>query len=108
MLDAWIQEVTIDMIPDGICKTIAERIGTVNLLEVLKLVGGATFYFPKSETMLRGLRDEKIRTEYNGFNSFELSKKYNVSERWVRSIVENANTDYTSGKRGDSIKRQKY
>ena len=107
MLDTWIQEVTIDMIPDGMCKEIAEKIGIKNLFEVLELVGGATFYFPKPETMLKGWRDEKIRKEYNGFNSFELSKKYNVSERWVRSIVENVNTDYTSGKRGDSVRKQK-
>ncbi len=105
MSDTWVQELTTDMIPDGICKTIAEKIGTENLLEVLTLIGGSTFYFPKAETMLRSLRDQKIRKEFNGFNSFELSMKYNISERWVQLIIEKADTDKTSRNRGNTNKK---
>lgn len=81
-------KLTISMLPDGLCREIAEEIGADNLLKLSTMMGGMTFYMPRKESVLRTLRDIKIREEYNnGNNSVELSRKYNVSERWIRQIV---------------------
>lgn len=88
MSDDWIKELTPSMLPDGMHRQIAEKIGIENLLELSELVGGTTFYVQQKKKILRPLRDKKIREEYNGFNAAELSKKYDVSERWVRQLID--------------------
>lgn len=75
------------MLPDGVCKSIAEEIGTDNLLKLAVLVGGSTFYMPQAESILRPLRNQKIKDEYNGYNDAELARKYGVTPRHVREIV---------------------
>lgn len=92
MLEGWmkeaIPEVTLEMIPDGIFRSIAEKIGIPNLIEIAFLNGGQTLYIPKPELFLRSVRDDKIRKEYNGLNCLELTKKYGISERWVNKLTE--------------------
>lgn len=75
------------MLPDGICKAIAEEIGAENLLKLSVLVGGSSFYMPKAESILRPLRDQKIKEAYNGYNSPELAEKYGVTQRHIQQIV---------------------
>lgn len=86
MLKEWEEELTIDMVPEGLCREIAEEIGTNNLLKLASLVGGSSFYLPQKATLLRPLRDQKIRAEFNGYNVDEISRKYEVSQRWVQII----------------------
>ncbi len=93
MPDEWIRELTPSMLPDGMYKEIAEMIGTDNLLKLSSLIGGSTFYLPKQKQILRPLRDKKIREEYNGYNSLELSQKYDVSERWVQQVANQKDND---------------
>lgn len=76
------------MLPDGICKRIAEEIGADNLLKLAVLVGGSTFYMPQAESILRPLRNQKIKEEYNGYNSEELGRRYGVTPRKVQQIVQ--------------------
>lgn len=87
MSEEWTNELVPSMMPDGLCKAIAQEIGTDNLLKLSILIGGSTFYLPKRESILRPIRDIKIREEYNGYNTEELARKYNVSERWVCEII---------------------
>ena len=87
MLEPWTKELTSSMLPDGVCKSIAEEIGTDNLLKLAALVGGSTFYMPQAESILRPLRNQKIKEEYNGYNDAELARKYGVTPRHVREIV---------------------
>ena len=87
MLEPWTKDLTSSMLPDGICKSIAEEIGADNLLKLAVLVGGTTFYMPQAESILRPLRDQKIREEYNGYNDVELARKYGVTPRHVREIA---------------------
>lgn len=86
-MDMWKAELTPEMMPDGLCRTIAEEIGTENLLKLLRIVGGATVYLPLEERVLRPLRDKKIREEYNGYNVNDLARKYDVTTRWILKIV---------------------
>ena len=53
MLEPWTKGLTSSMLPDGICKSIAEEIGADNLLKLAVLVGGSTFYMPQAEGILR-------------------------------------------------------
>lgn len=85
-IDGFINELTTDMIPEGIYREIAEEIGVINFIKLAELVGGATIYIPKSESFLRPVRDLRIKKEFNGYNHAELAKKYNLSERWIREI----------------------
>ena len=87
MLEAWTNELTPSMLPDGVCRAIAEEIGADNLLKLSILIGGSTFYLPKKEAILRPLRDLKVCEEYNGYNTVELSKKYDITEGRVRQII---------------------
>lgn len=87
MLEPWTKDLTSSMLPDGICKSIAEEIGADNLLKLAVLVGGSTFYMPQAEGILRPLRDQKIKEEYNGYNDAELARKYGVTPRHVREIA---------------------
>ncbi len=87
MLEPWTNELTSSMLPDGICKRISEEIGADNLLKLAVLVGGSTFYMPQAESILRPLRDQKIKEAYNGYNIPELAERYGVTQRLVQQIV---------------------
>lgn len=80
------EELTLEMIPEGLYRCIAEAIGVSNFLIITEMLGGATTYIPKKESILRPVRDKRILEEYNGYNQAELAKKYGVSERWVRLL----------------------
>ena len=82
-------KLTIEMIPDGIWRTVAEEIGVDNLLKLAELVGGANIYIPKAESFVRPVLYEKIKEEYNGYNAPQLSRRYGVTERWIRQICRN-------------------
>lgn len=88
MLEPWTKELTSSMLPDGICKKIAEEIGADNFLKLAVLVGGSTFYIPQAESILRPLRNQKIKEEYNGYNSAELAGRYGITQRQVQQIVQ--------------------
>ena len=85
-MDGLMKELTLDMLPDGIYKEIAKAIGVENFYKLTKVVGGATIYLPKPDSVLRPVRDARIKTEFNGYNHPELAKKYGVTERWVRQL----------------------
>ena len=85
-MDNLSKELTIDMITDGDNRTIAEAIGVENFYKLCEVVGGATIYLPKPESVLRPVRDAHIKAEFNGYNHPELARKYGVTERWVRQL----------------------
>lgn len=80
------KELTLEMFPEGLYKDIAEAIGIQNFYKLSKVVGGATVYLPKPESVVRPVRDARIKAEFNGYNHPELARKYGVTERWVRQL----------------------
>ena len=44
-------------------------------------------YFPTEKMIYKDARDRKIVSEYNGFNHKELASKYNISESYIRAII---------------------
>ena len=85
-MDELAKEITLEMLPEGIYKDIAQAIGLENFYKLTKVVGGATIYLPKPESITRHVRDAHIKSEFNGYNHPELAKKYGVTERWVRQL----------------------
>lgn len=85
MNNLW-KELTIEMLPDNQWRQVAETIGIENFCKMLTIVGGTTTYIPQLDGLLRPVRDAHIKAEFNGWNYLELARKYNVTDRLVRSI----------------------
>ncbi len=92
-MDTLVNELTVEDIPEGTYKQIAESIGVVNLCKLAELLGGSTFYVPKVESLIRPVRNSHIKAEFNGYNHVELALKYNVSERLVRLLCGSGHMD---------------
>lgn len=85
-MDALVKELTVEDLPEGTYKLIANSIGVDNFCKLAELVGGSTVYIPKVESLLRPVRDDHIRKEFNGYNHSELAQKYGVTVRWIREL----------------------
>lgn len=85
-MDDLARELTIEMLPDGLWRQIADEIGIENFCKLADIIGGATVYIPKLESVLRPIRDMHIKAEFNGWNYIELARKYDITERLVRQI----------------------
>ena len=85
-MDELIKYMTLEMLPDGLYRQIAEEIGIENFYRLTKLVGGESIYIIKPDSFVRPARDIRIKAEFNGYNHTELAKKYGVTERWVRQL----------------------
>ncbi len=85
--EKMIEELTEDRIPtEGKCKEIVAKIGVQHFVELVKILGGTTFYLPKLDRIIKPVRDQHIINEYTGYNHYELAMKYNISERWIREL----------------------
>lgn len=80
------KELTVDMIPDGIWKTVASEIGPVNLIKLLAIVNGDDVYIPKPDRFLIPARDILIKREFNGYNHDALARKYSLTTGYVRRL----------------------
>jgi Mor family transcriptional regulator len=85
-LNRWINEVKAEDIPaeyqDLIC-----GIGVEAFLKLAYIIGGNTIYFPKLDRLIQPARDRLIIKEYNGSNLKELAVKYDLTDVWVRKII---------------------
>ena len=67
---------------------LAELVGYDNMMIIAKAFGGGeSIYFPKIESIERPGRNQKIISEFNGFNYKDLAKKYELTEMRIRSIM---------------------
>lgn len=83
----WIDEITIEDI-DEQYRHIAEVIGVEKFIELIKQLGGTTWYIPKIDRVLNEARKRKIRKEFNKYNRRELALKYGVSDRTISYLTE--------------------
>src|SRR5699024_12620756 len=68
-------------------ENIAMKIG-IDITKVLfEEFGGTSVYFPTEKMIYKEARDREIVSEYNGFNHKELAAKYNMSESYIRAII---------------------
>lgn len=85
-MDDFKKDLTLDMLDGVLYRQIAEAIGTENFVKLAEVVGGATIYIPKPESITRPVREARIKEEFNGYNHLELARRYGVTERWVRQL----------------------
>lgn len=91
-MDDLSKDLTLEMLPETY-QQIAEAIGTENFYKLAEVIGGATVYIPKPESLVRPIRDGRIKEEFNGYNHPLLAKKYGVTERWVRQLCGDGHTE---------------
>lgn len=65
-----------------------ELVGLERFLKIIDTAGGDFLYFPKRSTLERDLRRQAILREFDGGNYRQLARKYGISERHVRSILQ--------------------
>lgn len=71
----------------GDSKELAEIVGMPVFKKLVKYYGGSSIYIPKADWFVLPIRNKLIIREYNGENSFSLSRKWGMSERRVLEIV---------------------
>jgi len=85
-LNGFEKTITIEDLPEPYGQ-IAQMIGLENTIKLAHDFGGTITYFPKLDSIIKPLRDRKIREEFNGYNHECLAKKYNLTVQWIREIV---------------------
>lgn len=82
----WFDKISIDELPEPY-DLLVELIGIENVVKLALKMGGTTVYLPKIDTLFRKVRDKKICASFTGENYAKLAKKYGITERRVRTIV---------------------
>lgn len=70
----------------GVQKDIAEIIGIDNYIKLSLNFGGDNIYIQKYSEVIKIQRNAEIRGKFNGYNSDQLAKEYDLSERYVRLL----------------------
>lgn len=68
-------------------REIVRLIGIRNFTLLSNYARGDELYFPKAESVLAPARNRKIKQEFNGFNSKELARKYNLTVKQIHGIL---------------------
>lgn len=71
-------------------RPVVSLIGMESFLKLCQYAMGDELYFPMQKTILRNTRNRLIIQEYNGENLSELSRKYNLTLKRARDIIESA------------------
>ncbi|OQB15729.1 MAG: Mor transcription activator family protein [Firmicutes bacterium ADurb.Bin193] len=95
-MDAILAEVTPQELPPPY-SDIARAVNMETALRLAQLYQGTHLYFPKLDEVLRTKRNERIKKEFNGYNLKELAIKYNVTDRWIRELVGEAEDENQLG-----------
>ena len=67
-------------------RDIAEIIGIEKYIELTKTFGGDNIYIQKYSEVCKIQRNAEIRSKFTGYNSEELAKEYDLTERYVRQL----------------------
>lgn len=73
-----------------------ELVGMERFLKIIDTAGGEFLYFPKRSTLERTLRRQAIVKEYDGTNLRQLSRKYGLTDRHIRTILQEEGMRKTS------------
>lgn len=80
-------ELTSKQVPEDLY-WLYELVGLERFLKIIDTAGGDFLYFPKRSTLERDLRRQAILREFDGSNYRQLGRKYGISERHVRTILQ--------------------
>lgn len=70
----------------GVQRDIAEAIGIDSYIKLTKIFGGDNIYIQKYSEVIKIQRNAEIREKFNGYNSDQLAREYDLSERYVRML----------------------
>lgn len=70
-------------------REIADLIGMEMFIQLIKFYGGSTIYVPTENSILKPVRNQLIKRNFNGSNYKQLSKEFKISEMQVRNIINN-------------------
>lgn len=82
----WAKGVESEELPE-VYREMAEVIGVEPTLKLAQVFSGNNVYFPKLERSLIRVRNRVIRHQFNGANIKELARRWRLSARHIRSIV---------------------
>ncbi|MGD8561234.1 MAG: Mor transcription activator family protein [Desulfarculaceae bacterium] len=85
-LPEWIKQVTPQDLPE-VYQEMAEVIGVEATVYLARIFAGTSVYFPKLERALLSQRNRVIRREFDGANIKMLARRWGLSARHVRHIV---------------------
>ena len=68
-------------------ENIAMRLGIEKAKWLFEEFGGTSVYFPTEKMIYKDARDREIISQFNGFNHKELAVKYDMSESYIRAII---------------------
>lgn len=73
---------------DGNARELADTIGLEAFIKLVLRYGGTdNLYIPVVKSVVQDARDALIREEFNGGNFLELSRKWGMTERYIRELV---------------------
>lgn len=67
---------------------LCDIVGVQHLMEIIDVAGGEVLYIPKRQTIELPLKKQAIQREYNGHNARQLARRYGITERRVRGILQ--------------------
>lgn len=88
--DEFLKNVNESDIPETY-QPVVSLIGLDNFLKLCQYAMGDELYFPMQKSILSGTRNRLILQEYNGYNLMELSKKYNLTTKQIKNIINASN-----------------
>lgn len=86
-MDEWMKVIVREDVPEQYHAMI-DAIGLEPFLHLVQTHGGTYFYIPKADVVLRRIRDDKIKAEFDGGNYKALAVKFSLTEISIRRIVE--------------------
>ena len=66
---------------------LVEHIELKNFISLCDMFGGTLVYIPSIKSLEKTQRNKKIVSEFNGGNYKELSRKYKISEPYLRKLI---------------------
>lgn len=66
---------------------LVEHIELENFISLCDMFGGTLVYIPSIKSLEKTQRNKKIVSEFNGANYKELSRKYKISEPYLRKLI---------------------
>ncbi len=82
----WLKEVKSGDLPE-VYQEMVSVVGLEPTMALARVFSGNSVYFPKLDRCLLRVRNQMIRQEFNGANTRSLARRWGLSARHVRHIV---------------------
>ncbi|MEG1752468.1 MAG: Mor transcription activator family protein [Christensenella sp.] len=72
----------------GAARELADVIGLESFKKLVTVYSGSDgIYIPKVNSIVEPIRNSLIRREFNGYNAYDLARKWDLTERHIREIA---------------------